>query len=138
MGLQAHRVGRTLRSLVAARGAQLLIVIATSYLALAPLAYALGGGTGLLASAIAAVVCLLAGAGALVVGNLFPGPQSVAIGALAGMLVRMAAPLLFVVIVYSQGGPLVEAGLVFYLLAYYLITLAAETWMSVRLLKRQL
>ena len=75
---------------------------------------------------------LLAGAGALAVGNLFTGPQSVAIGALAGMLVRMAVPLVFVMIVYSQGGALVESGMVFYLLAYYLITLAAETWMSVR------
>ena len=56
-------------------------------------------------------------------------------GALLGMLVRMTIPLVIVAVATMQGGELAEAGLLGQLVAFYLVTLAIETGLSVALMK---
>lgn len=52
-------------------------------------------------------------------------------------LVRMSIPLGAVLIVHIIGGTLAEAGFVYYILAFYLITLAVETLLVSRTLPKQ-
>lgn len=48
------------------------------------------------------------------------------------MLVRMGVPLIALFVLPKAGGPLIAAGVTGMVMAYYLITLAAETWLSLR------
>ena len=132
IGLQASWGEEVVRTSLAARGAQLLALMALSFAVISPLAYYLSGAQGLAASAVAAGTCLVAGVGALTLASLFPGRNTVAVGVLAGGLVRMAVPLVVVLVVYTRGGMLVEAGMVYYMLAYYFIALIVETGMVLR------
>ena len=46
------------------------------------------------------------------------------------MVLRMGIPLAIVVILHLVGGPLVQAGLLYYFLLFYPLTLAVETTLS--------
>jgi hypothetical protein len=75
-------------------------------------------------------VCLTGGITAEAAANLLAHYQRPLAAVLAGMLFRMGVPLAASVIVYYHGGVLVQGGMVFYVLAFYMITLMAETWMA--------
>ena len=110
--------------------AMLSAVLAVSYLVLAPFAYRLQGGSGLSAAAVAAVVCLVSAIGGMLLSQCLGGPNHAIAGVLSGMMLRMGLPLAVCMIVYLQSGALAEAGFVFYVLAFYLVTLAIDTWMA--------
>lgn len=92
-----------------------------------PIAFSARGQAGLLAGLFAALVCLVPGLIALGLGEVFRGPQFALFNLLFGMLLRMGVPLAVCVAVYAIGGPLVEGGMAFSLLAFYPVMLSVET-----------
>ena len=83
-----------------------------------------------LTALLAVVVC---GGAVLATGlfsRLFPRPDQAMTRILFGMFVRMGVPLAFCAMVTLNGGPLADAGLVYYLLATYLVMLAVDTWLT--------
>jgi hypothetical protein len=93
----------------------------------APVGYAISGRIGLVCVALAAGVCILAALLVLIIQARLPDPKWALAHVLAGFMLRMGIPLALCMMVYLRGGPLAEAGFVFYLLAFYLATLAAGT-----------
>jgi hypothetical protein len=104
----------------------LLVVLA----AVAPVALHLRGGLGVLTAAVAAAVCLIGADLALGISALFHGPRHVWGSLLGSMAARSGAPLIVGVGVHLYGGPLAEAGFLYYLLVFYLVALAVETYLS--------
>jgi len=96
-----------------------------------PSAHAWQAGSGVLSAAVAGVTCLVAGLMALLLGACCRGPNQILAQVLLAMMARMGVPLLVCVIVYVQRGRLAEAGFVYYLLAFYLVTLIVETVLQV-------
>ncbi len=89
--------------------------------------YFVSGRAGVYCALLAAAVCVAAGGASLVVRLVVVSPQLALLHVLVGFFLRMGAPLAVCMVVYWRGGPLVEAGFVFYLLGLYLIALAVGT-----------
>ena len=104
----------------------LLGSVVVAYLLLLPLACAASGADGLIASGIAAGICWFGSFGALVASQALTGPALMVVGVTLGMFLRMAVPLIFCLIIYLQPSALTRAGLVFYVLAFYMVTLAVD------------
>ena len=102
-------------------------------LVVAPLASALSGTAGLLAVLASMAVCLVTA----IVTDLTDwilcsrGPERAFEGVMVTMSLRMAMPLGALLVVYVRGGILAEAGMAFYLTAFYLVTLAVQTSLTV-------
>jgi hypothetical protein len=95
-----------------------------------PAAVVIGGPMALMAAAVAAALCWAGAAIALTTSRFLPGP-SLALAALStGMVARMAIPLAAGLALHLRGGPLAEAGMLYYLLVFYPVTLAVETLLS--------
>jgi hypothetical protein len=82
---------------------------------------------GLLAEAAAGILCLLGALLALQIAGFLQDPKMLALGFMAGMLPRMGIPIGGVLFLHLQMKPLAEAGILYYLLLFYPITLALET-----------
>ena len=95
-----------------------------------PVAILLRGWEGLAAAAAAAVFCLAGATIALVVSHLFRRPKQVLAGMLLGMAARMGIPLGFGLACHLHAGALAQAGLLYYLLVFYPVTLGIETVLS--------
>ena len=96
-----------------------------------PLAYYLCGPDGAGASGLALLICGAAGISGLVVSQQFRRPELVLYQVFLHVLFRMGLPLAACVMVYLRGGGLVEAGFAYYVLGFYLVTLAVETMVAV-------
>ena len=114
-----------------ARSALYLGAMALVWLAVAPIAYSLVGRDGVLAATVACGICVGSGLLALALGGLLQGPAMVLYGMLIGMFVRMALPLLVGGLIQWRGGILADAGLLWYLTAFYFVTLAIDTVLMV-------
>lgn len=93
-----------------------------------------GGATGLVASVAAALVC---GAGAvisLLVAVAAQRSRQPVAGILGGMLIRMMVPLMALLAIPELDPRIIAAGAQEMLLGYYLVALALETWLLVRLI----
>jgi hypothetical protein len=110
-----------------AQTALLIAVALLVWLATCPLAYWVSGTPGLLAAAVAAGICLLGAGLALGIAALFRGPAAAMHGMMLGMLARMVFPLLLGVTLYLKVPALAAAGLIYYLLVFYMATLAIDT-----------
>jgi hypothetical protein len=95
--------------------------------------YARSGLLGILSALLAAGVCGGGALASLLATGLFRIHGQPVAGVLLGMLIRMAVPLAACVIMFIQGGPLVEAGALVMILVYYLLMLVVETFYLVRL-----
>ncbi len=96
-----------------------------------PLGWAISGNrTWLFAAAAAGGVCLLAALAALAVSEPLRRPQHTLALVLLGMLIRMGIPLGAALTVYFHGGPLANAGFLYYLVVFYPVTLTVETFLS--------
>lgn len=115
---------------LALRAAVLGIVVLGSGATASPVAWWLGGAAGVTAAAAAAFLCLAGAILALVAGHLFRGPRHAWSALLAGMAARSGIPLVAALAIHLRGGPLAEAGLLYYLLVFYPITLTMETLLS--------
>jgi hypothetical protein len=112
------------------RSALLGLTVAALLVVVLPLAWLVTGPAGLLAAPVAAGICLLGAVLALIVSHLLREPRVALYGMLFAMLFRMGIPLTFAVTVHLRGGALAEAGVLYYLLVFYPVTLAVETALS--------
>lgn len=111
-------------------------LLAAALLALLPCFAAYGnftsGSVGILASFVACGTCLLCGILALCITAISQKLNQGVQGILGAMLVRMSVPLGALMVLPKIGGPLVTAGVTGMLISYYLVTLAVDTWLSLR------
>jgi hypothetical protein len=111
-----------------ARQLGLLIVgVGVAFALIGPFAGLLNGWRGVMAAVTAAAACWLGAALALAVGRAHHGPLQALYAMVSGMLLRMAVPLAACAVLQSQGGPLAEAGIVYYAVVFYLVTLTIDT-----------
>jgi len=115
---------------LALRAAVLGIVVLGSGATAGPVAWWLGGAAGVTAAAAAAFLCLAGAISALVAGHLFRGPRHAWNALLVGMVARSGIPLAAALAIYLRGGPLAEAGLLYYLLVFYPVALTTEIVLS--------
>jgi hypothetical protein len=115
---------------VALRLAVLGTVVLAAWGLAAPVAVHLGGLTGLAAATIAAGLCLAGAAAALAIAGSLQGPSGVLAALWLGMLLRMGVPFGAGLAIHLHGGPLAQAGLLWYLLVFYPITLIVGTVLS--------
>jgi hypothetical protein len=97
-----------------------------------PVVFYRSGGIGFEAAALAIGCCCIGALGTLCVAPWLRAPHHLLASVLVGMAVRMGVALAAAVVVQLRGGPLVEVGFVYYLLMFYLVTLAVETAVVVR------
>jgi len=119
------------------RALMLAIFEAALLALLAPFLWYFGAGASFAAAGLAAGLCT---AGALLsfwIQYIFRDPKSALIGVLSGMAINMAVPLLFGVVIHLRGGPLSQAGFLYYLLLFYLLTLAVKTMFTLQLLHQR-
>ena len=93
----------------------------------APFAWISGAACGLAATAAAAGLCLLGGLVSLWTVYVFRDPRHALIGLLLGMGANMFIPLAFGAMIHLGGGVLSQSGFIYYLIFFYLATLAAKT-----------
>lgn len=116
---------------LAGRLAFVAAALLITYVATMPAAWVVHGGNGLVAAAVALGLCLAGGMGALATDQLLGDPELLVHRVLAGMILRMGLPLGLLLAVYSRGGPLVDVGLGGYVVVFYVVMLASETWMLI-------
>jgi thiol:disulfide interchange protein len=106
--------------------------IAISFVIVASLSYHAHEMMGLWASVVAAAVCLSAPLAASLATRAFASQDNVLTGLLVAMFLRMGIPLAFCLVMQIQKGPLVESGIIYSVLVFYLVVLAVETWFAMR------
>jgi len=121
---QIRAQGLALRSLV------LAAVMAACYVAISPVAWGLGGLGGLRAAGAAAGCCFSGAFLALAAGEPFRRRRKLLPAMLVGMVFRMGIPLAFGLGVHLRGGPLVDAGFLYYLVLFFEVALITEIGLS--------
>jgi hypothetical protein len=106
------------------------LTVLTAGVAVGGVAWGIAGLRGLAAAGIAAASCWLGAALALEATVLLARRGQGLTGLLAGTALRMGIPLALALGFHFGGGPLAQGGLLYYFLAFYPLTLAAETAMS--------
>lgn len=94
--------------------------------------FSTSGTVGVAAATAAFGICLTCGILALCITAIAQKLNQGVQGVLGAMLVRMGVPLMALFVLPKVGGPLIATGVTGMVMAYYLITLAAETWLSLR------
>jgi hypothetical protein len=102
-------------------------VVVVAWLPIAAVAYAISGSAGVIAAAVAAGVCLIGAEFALIAMLPFGGPSAAMQFLAVGMLARTLIPLVAGVVLHLTVPFLAAAGMIFYLLVFYMIALATET-----------
>jgi hypothetical protein len=115
---------------IAVRATVLVVAVLLVFVVVGPFAVLFGGLVGLIASIVAAAVCLAGAMLALVIHGFLTGPESALAALVLGMATRMGLPLASGLAIHLHGGPLAEAGFLYYLVVFYPITLAVETLLS--------
>jgi hypothetical protein len=116
-----------MRSALMLSGCVLLVA-----LPIAPFAAGKSGSGGLAGLGLAAAICLLAGWAAESLSCVLHGRVTPLAVMLLGMAIRMAPPLGICLVLAAQGARGREhLAFIVYLLAFYLVTLAMETWLTV-------
>lgn len=109
------------------RLAVLVGVAALSLTAVAPVAWSLAGGDGVAAATAGCGACTLAAALALTLGQLISANEAPLAHLGGGLFVRMTLPLAYALVLMKTSPALVAAGGLYYLVVFYLVTLAVET-----------
>jgi hypothetical protein len=119
--------------LVTLRHASIVILIlAGGWAFAAPAIYLAQGINGLAAAGAAALICVFASVAAAVVGAIALRRNNPLASTLLPMGIRMALPLVVCLIVeYGDRSPLAKHGLSLYLVGFYLLALAADTWLTI-------
>jgi hypothetical protein len=110
----------------------LTAVIVVVFPVFAGIGHSRAGWSGVAAAGVAAGVCWVGGFLALVAAGLFRSSRNALNGVLVGMACRTGFPLVAGVMLHSSGGALAAAGVFGMILGYYLVTLAAETLLAIR------
>lgn len=127
VGKKTMILGRLVKLSLAGRIIALAGVVLLCWVFVLPLAFVISGSPGILGSAVAAFVCLLGGEAGLLVASCFRGSASGMNGALVATIVRMAISLSVGVGLQIISPWLAATGMIFYLIAFYMVDLAAET-----------
>jgi len=111
----------------------LFALLLVAALLVAPFTFNQSGSRGPIGLAVAALVCFFAGVAAEAVSWLMMRIGSPLGGTMAGMAIRMFPPLAVCVALAASG----QSGrehlhFIFYLLAFYMLMLAMETWLAVK------
>jgi len=101
--------------------------------AFAGVGYWRNGVPGIQAAGVAAAICWIGAMIALLLGGLMRGTENAVNGVLLGMLFRMGVPLGSGFALHQLSEGLAKAGVFGMILAYYFVTLLAETLLAVRL-----
>jgi hypothetical protein len=133
-----HSLSGSLWRGMTSRGGQLVLVALLTLLVVGPLSYLWFGLESFQAALVANGICLAASIVAALLGELPRGENRVLYGMLLGTLFRMGIPLLAGLALDQRYPSLAEAGVMYYLIFFYLVILAADTWLSVELLKSSL
>ena len=112
-----------------AQAALVSAALVAVWLLLSPLAAWLDGPAGLVAAAVGAGVCWLGGIFALLLSSLLRGAGSFMPRLLLGMLARTMFPLLLGTLLHMRVESLAAAGMIYYLLVCYMVSLTVETAM---------
>lgn len=123
---------QTLKARLARLGlvAQSLFVAAAlsvAWLLVAPLAYGVSGLLGLKVALLAALLCWLGALFSLTISAFIRGGVSVMHRMALGMTARAMVPLVLGVGLHLKDVELAGAGLIFYVLVFYMVTLTADT-----------
>lgn len=122
----------TLRQRLAGLGvfAQAVVVagvVLAVWLLVAPAGYAISGTSGVIAAAVGAALCLVGAVPAVTVSAFFHGPNAAMYALAVGMLARTLVPMALGVVVHLSVPSLAAAGMIFYLLIFYVVALVVET-----------
>ncbi len=112
---------------LAARLGLVSAILLVTWLLLAPWAYYTAGNLGMAACGAAAGIVWLGAAIALPIASLLAGPATAVFGVTLAMFARAAVPLAAGVTLHFQSPALAQAGLIYYLLVFYMVALATET-----------
>lgn len=124
-----HRSDSEAKSIVSL-GKRAAVFVALLLIALLPVgavAYSLYGTLGLTAAAVAWAICVGSGLAALIISLLLRDTPLVLYQVLFGFALRMGIPLALCMVMVTQGSPLVDAGFIFYILVFYMVTLLIDT-----------
>ncbi len=102
-----------------------------------PVAYWLQGVRGLIECSVASLLCLLPSLLALAVSHRFLGTPHAMGAILSGMALRSMPPLLVCLVLALKTTGLEKMHFVSYLLLFYMVALAVETFLSVTMLNRK-
>jgi hypothetical protein len=122
---------------LSARLAVLAIVVLIAYALTAPAAVRLDGSLGLAAAAVAAGLCLLGAAAPLAITDRLRRSGEILAALWLATGLRIGVPFVAGMAIHLHGGPLAQAGLLWYLLGFYLIVLATGTILSLPPTNRQ-
>ncbi|MGA2059875.1 MAG: hypothetical protein ABSG67_05295 [Thermoguttaceae bacterium] len=92
-----------------------------------PFILVFGSAWSLVAAGVAAGLCTAGAVLGLWIHHVFADPKMALTALLLSMAVNMGVPLAFGVAIHLYGGPLSESGFLYYLLFFYLLTLAMKT-----------
>jgi hypothetical protein len=106
------------------------------WIVIAPVAYQISGSIGPVAAALGAGACLFGALLGLAIGAVFPGAAGVLHRMLFAMLARTVVPLMAGVALHFKSSELAAAGMIYYLLIFYMATLAIETTMLLAQISR--
>ena len=115
---------------VGTRTVVLVAVVLVVWGIVAVVAGALAGAMALAAASVAAALCLAGAVAALLSGHWLRDPKLMLHALLAGMATRMGIPLAAGLVIHLRGGLLSDAGVLYYLLLFYPVTLGVETFLS--------
>ena len=113
----------------------LTAVVAVALLLAGTTMWFMRGASGVLAACVAAAVCWV-GAGSALICAAWLAPSGRAVQAhLLGSFFRIGLPLVVGTVLQQQGGPLADAGVFGLIVIFYLVSLVAETVLSLKFVK---
>jgi hypothetical protein len=110
-----------------AQSAFIALALLIGWLLLAPLAYSVSGMSGLQVSLLAGAICWLGAQFSLLISQLVRGEEVIFPRLVLGMTARAMVPLVLGTGLQLKNAQLASAGLIFYVLVFYMVTLAADT-----------
>jgi len=111
----------------------LLIFEILLFAVITPFLWFFGSAWSLVAAGVAAGLCTAGAVLGLWIHHVFADPKLALTALLLGMLVNMGVPMAFGLAIHLNGGPLSESGFLYYLLFFYLLTLAMKTVLTLPL-----
>lgn len=133
-GASAERVAARFARTFGAALLVLTLLVVFALAVAAPVGYQAYGRAGLFASSTAAVVCWAASAAALFVTHLFAGTPAALSGLFMSIGLRTGLPLAAAAVLSTQSAMLADGGVFGFFVVFYLLSLAAETVLSVGLM----
>lgn len=96
----------------------------------APWAYWHAGPMGLWAATLPAAVCLVCASVALAIASRCRGPWAALYGVLLGIAIQTGIPLVLAMVAFLCSPALMDAGLIYYLMGFYLLALTTKTLLA--------